>query len=278
MVRFESAEEQAARAALAEATDLAPVTYLPGAAPGMKRRSPLEGRSRAGSADGGRDEGDGERGEATAGAPVLSLGHRLRGAEARDHGDAAGFGGAASLDDAADLDDAQDADEVDAQVERQRGEKLLLQRLRGRSLSTAEAKDALRSTELAEEDIDDIVERFTELHYIDEARLADQIIYSHHERKGLGRTAVEAEMRRRKIVPAVMLEKLDDIPDDEQERATELAVKRVQQLERYDDQTIDRRLTGFLMRKGYSSAAVRVAVKAALASRGGKKSSTVRFR
>lgn len=167
--------------------------------------------------------------------------------------------------------------DADASAERERAEKVLLHRLRGRSLSTSEARDVLRSTDVDAHAVEEIIERFAELHYIDEEKLADQIIHSHHERKGLGRTGVQAEMRRRGLPADLILEKLEELPDDEAERAIDLAVKRVSQLERFDEKTIDRRLTGFLMRKGYSSGAVRLAVKAALESRSGGTSS-VRFR
>ena len=245
MVRFESADEQAAREQSHAADDLAPVTYLPGAAPGMKRRSPLEGRARR---------------ETTENAAVIALPV------------AAAVAGVAGVADAADF----DGDE-DSAAERERAESLLLKRLRGRSLSAHEARAVLRETDVDESEIEEIVERFIQLHYIDEVKLAEQIIHSHHERKGLGRSGVEGEMRRRKLLPDVILEKLEEIPDDEEERAMELALKRIPQLERFDEQTIDRRLTGFLMRKGYSSSAVRTAVKAALAARG-RGGSSVRFR
>ena len=251
MVRFESADEQAAREQSHAADDLAPVTYLPGAAPGMKRRSPLEGRARR---------------ETTENAAVIALPV------------AAAVAGVAGVADAADAADAADFDgDEDSAAERERAESLLLKRLRGRSLSAHEARAVLRETDVDESEIEEIVERFIQLHYIDEVKLAEQIIHSHHERKGLGRSGVEAEMRRRKLLPDVILEKLEEIPDDEEERATELALKRIPQLERFDEQTIDRRLTGFLMRKGYSSSAVRTAVKAALAARG-RGGSSVRFR
>jgi len=176
---------------------------------------------------------------------------------------------------------AEQADDAaeDAAEEREQAEKLLLQRLRGRSLSIVEAQKLLRSTEIDEEAVQEILERFTELHYLDEEKLADQIMHSHHERKGLGRSGVAAEMRQRGLDAELIAEKLEEMPDDEAERATELALKRVQQLDRFDDATIDRRLTGFLMRKGYASSVVRDAVKAALASRRGSgRTSTVRFR
>jgi len=176
---------------------------------------------------------------------------------------------------------AEQADDAadDAAEEREHAEKMLLQRLRGRSLSVIEAQKLLRSTDIDEDAVQEILERFAELHYLDEEKLADQIMHSHHERKGLGRSGVAAEMRQRGLDAELIAEKLEEMPDDEAERATELALKRVQQLDRFDDATIDRRLTGFLMRKGYASSVVRDAVKAALASRRGSgRASTVRFR
>lgn len=179
-------------------------------------------------------------------------------------------------DEAAFVDDAEV--EFDPVAEREHAESLLLSRLRSRSLSVVEATMVLAGTDATQEDIDDILTRFAELNYLDDNKLADQIIHTHHARKGLGRSGVEAEMRRRKIDQFVILEKLDELPDEEIERATELALTRVRQLSRVDDQTADRRLTGFLLRKGYSSAAVRAAVKAALATRlGSGRTSTVRF-
>lgn len=219
MVHFEPSD------AANERHDLAPVTYLPGVSPGMKRRSPLEGRA--------------EPTSVVVSAP---------------------------------------GDAFDPAEERERAEKLLLSRLRSRSLSEAEAFSILEATDIDAQEASDIVAHFTELNYLDDHKLADQIIHSHHQRKGLGRTGVEAEMRRRRIHQFVIMEKLEELPDDEAERAIDLAVKRVAQLSRFDDETADRRLTGFLMRKGYASAAVRVAVKTALATRTGSSGSGVRFR
>jgi regulatory protein len=175
--------------------------------------------------------------------------------------------------------DRADSAAEQAADDKAHAEKLLLQRLRGRSLSMVEAEKLLRSAELDEEAVQEILERFTELHYLDEEKLADQIVHSHHDRKGLGRSGVAAEMRQRGLGPELIAEKLEEMPDDEAERVTELALKRVAQLDRFDDATIDRRLTAFLMRKGYASSLVRDAVKAAMASRRGSgRTSTVRFR
>ena len=238
MVHFEPKNDAAPQAD----AGLAPVTYLPGAAPGMKRRSPLQ--SAAGEPDAAEIDAETDAAEVDADAEV-------------------------------EVDAETDAD-ADALDQRERAEKVLLHRLRGRSLSTVEALLVLNGTGVDSGEASEIIEKFIQLQYIDEVKLADQIIHSHNVRKGLGRTGVEAEMRRRKLDPSVMMDKLEELPDDEAERAIDLATKRMGQMERFDDQTIDRRLTGFLMRKGYSSAAVRLAVKAAMDSRGG--GSRVRFR
>jgi regulatory protein len=248
MVHFEPQDDAAERVD----TGLAPVTYLPGAAPGMKRRSPLQPRPVDGVTD-------------IEGAPAAA--------------EPAAVADEVDTDPRASDDATDEADfAADALDERERAEKILLHRLRGRSLSTVEALLVLGATGVDSGEASEIIEKFIELNYLDEAKLADQIIHSHNVRKGLGRTGVEAEMRRRKLDPSVMLDKLEELPDDEAERVIDLAIKRIAQMDRFDDQTIDRRLTGFLMRKGYSSSLVRLAVKAAMDSRGGGGASRVRFR
>ena len=59
-------------------------------------------------------------------------------------------------------------------------------------------------------------------------------------------------------------------------RARDLAVKRAAQLSSYDRETAERRLAGYLARRGYSGSTVRAAVQHALASR--HATSGVRFR
>ncbi|MEC5150362.1 regulatory protein RecX [Cryobacterium sp. GrIS_2_6] len=173
--------------------------------------------------------------------------------------------------------DTVDLDAAGVDPDSEHAEQVLLQRLRGRSLSISEARGVLVGLDLPESEIEEIVERFIRLDYLDEAKLAEQIVYSQHERKGLGRSGVQVEMRRRGLDKELIAETLDAMPDDETERAIEVAIKRVQQLGRLDDRTIDRRLNAFLMRKGYPSSVVREAVQAALDSRNGGGSSGVRF-
>jgi regulatory protein len=226
MVRFEPIDDAG--------REPAPVVYLPGAAPGMKRRSPLDGRGPVRRDPVGPESDDPDSGDPESGAPVP--------------------GDPESLHDVP----------LDAAAQLAQAEKLLLTRLRRRSLSVAEARAVVE--ELDGDAAEALIERFCELGYLDDARLADQVVHSHRDRKGLGRSGVEAEMRRRRIPQQAIQRTLEETPDDEEERAVEAACKRAAQLARYDAETIERRLTGFLMRKGYSSAVVRAAVRQALAS------------
>jgi SOS response regulatory protein OraA/RecX len=160
--------------------------------------------------------------------------------------------------------------------QRRRADNVLANRLRGRGLSLAEAREVLGDAEIDPDIVEETLARYVSLQYIDEAALAEQILHTHLDRKGLGRRSVEMEMRRRKLDPLVIEEAMAEQPDDELARATEVAMKRVGQLSSYDDETAERRLTSFLMRRGYGGGVVRDAAKAALATRRG--SSRVRFR
>jgi SOS response regulatory protein OraA/RecX len=160
--------------------------------------------------------------------------------------------------------------------QRRRADNVLANRLRGRGLSLAEAREVLEGADIDPDIAEETLARYVSLQYIDESALAEQILHTHLDRKGLGRRSVEMEMRRRKLDPLVIEEAMAEQPDDELARATEVAMKRVGQLSSYDDETAERRLTSFLMRRGYGGGVVRDAAKAALATRRG--SSRVRFR
>jgi regulatory protein len=112
------------------------------------------------------------------------------------------------------------------------------------------------------------LDRLERVGLLDDAALAVTLVYTQHTRKGLGRSAIAHELRRRHIEQEIIEDALSEIEDDdERERALELAHKRVGQLNSVDDDTAYRRLTGFLARKGYSSQIVRSAVESAMSTR-----------
>lgn len=147
-----------------------------------------------------------------------------------------------------------------------------------RSMSSHEMTQFLGTREFESEDIDGEIARLESCGLLDDAALAESLTRTLRERKSLGASAISAELRRRKIDQEHISAVLDVDRDDEQERATEIAVKRAPQLRSLDSVTAKRRLTGFLMRKGYSGSIVSAAVAAALAPGAGKSSSGPVFR
>jgi regulatory protein len=162
-----------------------------------------------------------------------------------------------------------------------RAENVSLNGLTRRNMSRWEIEKLLTSRELPEDVIAAEVARLEGVGLIDDAALAETLVRTQRERKGLGRQAVIAELRRRHIDAAIIdaaLETDDTGEDAEQERANELAIKKARALASYDQETAKRRLTGFLMRKGYSSSIVRTATDIALSGRASGRTGGVQFR
>lgn len=134
-----------------------------------------------------------------------------------------------------------------------------------RGISTAEMSDLLLRRGFEADAVSAECDRLLGVGLLDDALLAEALVRTFRERKGLGRGAVAAELKRRKIDPLVIEHTLSEIDsDDDNGRALELALKRAPQLRNLDYATAQRRLSAFLMRKGYSSSAVSSAVSAAL--------------
>ena len=149
-----------------------------------------------------------------------------------------------------------------------RASNVSIHQLARRGMSRWELEQVLAKREIEPETAAAELDRLESVGLLDDAALAVSLVYTQHSRKGLGRTAIEQELRRRHIAPEIIESALAEIADDEElSRATELAVKRVAQLATYDDETARRRLHGFLARKGYSSDVVRQAMDAAFATR-----------
>ncbi|WP_108248584.1 regulatory protein RecX [Planctomonas deserti] len=156
-------------------------------------------------------------------------------------------------------------------------ETVSMRALTRRGMSRWELGDLLARREYDIEAIEAELDRLQRVDLLDDAALAETVVRTKHERKGLGRNALARELAQRHIDPAVIDEAVSAIDDeDEQAMATEMAVKRARQFSSLDAATAERRLTGYLMRRGYSSSIVREATRVALAGHG--RGSGVRFR
>ncbi|MFJ4997299.1 regulatory protein RecX [Microbacterium sp. NPDC088619] len=172
---------------------------------------------------------------------------------------------------------------VDPAQLRAEAEELLVRKLRTRSLSLSEARMVLRgygqnAERLDSAAIDDVIDDFCRRGYLDDALLAGQLVTSGIERKGQGRVALSRALSQRGIPREVIDAALDDVPDDDAERALEYARSKARAMSRLDGDTALRRLVGQLSRRGYNGAIAMTAAKSALAEASfGSSSSGVRF-
>ena len=251
--------------------DLAPVTPLFGRrggrsasdsgaeSSGGSEQSPVAPRS--------HDADDDVRATGDAGALARVTEHwgRDRGAVVRGVADDEGDEG----------DEGDEPEGLDAQ--RRRAENVSLHALSRRGVSSSEMTRLLRDRDLDESVVADEMARLEGVGLLDDAQLARDLVEQKQRRKGLGRGAVSAELRQRGLDGDAVTAALDDIDDDdEQARADEWARKRASSLRGLDRETAERRLHGYLQRRGYRSETVRRAIERAL-PRGGAKGGGVRF-
>lgn len=134
-----------------------------------------------------------------------------------------------------------------------------------KGMSVAEMTKLLENREIDADDVSAEIERLEGAGLLDDSALAENLVRTLQERKGLGRSAISAELRRRKVDQVAIEEALESIDtDDELERAIEVATKRAGQLSSYDAATAKRRLGAYLQRRGYSGSILSQAMAAAL--------------
>jgi len=147
---------------------------------------------------------------------------------------------------------------------RENAEKSLLKKLRARSLSVREARGVLRDHELDDEAIDEVVASFERLGYLDDARLAEQLVHSGSDRKGQGRKAIAQTLAKRGVSREVADAALEELPDDDFERALEFARGKASSMHGLERDVAVRRLAGQLARRGYGGPVAMNATRQAL--------------
>jgi regulatory protein len=138
--------------------------------------------------------------------------------------------------------------------------KILLDQLTGQARSRSELATKLARKQVPAEVAERLLDRFTEVGLVDDAAFARDWIQSRQAGRGLARRALSVELRRKGVDPSLVSEAVAEVdPADEVEAARELVRRKLRSLERFDEVTKVRRLTGMLARKGYpSSVAFRV--------------------
>ena len=143
-------------------------------------------------------------------------------------------------------------------------ERGLLKKLRGRQVSVSEAKTYLGQYELGREGVEAILDAFLERGYLDDARLAEQVVHSGVDRKGQGRQALSQSLAKRGIPRDIADAALAGLPDDDAERALEFARSKAGSMRGLERDVALRRLAGQLARRGYGGSAALNAARQAL--------------
>jgi regulatory protein len=158
-------------------------------------------------------------------------------------------------------------------------EKVLLKRLRTRSLSVAEARALLLEHDLDDAAAERVLASTAAYGYLDDGALAEQLVHAGIDRKGQGRQAISQTLVKRGIPRDVAEAALAALPDDDFERALEYATNKARAMRGLDHDTALRRLTGQLARRGYGGSVAMSAARAALGPGSGGPAQTrgVRF-
>lgn len=141
-----------------------------------------------------------------------------------------------------------------------------LRLLSGRPRTRTELGEAMRRKGFAQEVVDGILERYSEVGMIDDAVFARAWVDSRHRVRGLSKRALAGELRRKGVDPEhveAAVERVSD--DDEREAALDLARRRYRGLAGQDPQAVLRKLVGMLARKGYGAGVAIPVVKQVLA-------------
>lgn len=152
----------------------------------------------------------------------------------------------------------------DAADRRARAETVLVKRLRGRSLSVREARAVLAESGVEHPDDEDIIAAFLDNGYLDDLRLAEQLLDGALGRKAQGRSAVAQTLSRRGLEREVIDIALASLPDDEEERALEFARHRARTMDGLAPDVALRRLHGQLARRGFGGPVAMSAARQAL--------------
>lgn len=129
---------------------------------------------------------------------------------------------------------------------------ICLRLLTGSARTRADLAKALGRRGIPDDVAGPVLDRLTEVGLIDDAAYAQAFVSTRHRDRGLGRSALRAELRRKGVDPAVAADAAAGIDDEaERLRAAELVVKRLDSAMFAGPDTAKRRLLAYLARRGY---------------------------
>lgn len=152
-----------------------------------------------------------------------------------------------------------------------------------RALSTGELQQSLLLAGYPELDAEQAVGECEQALYLNDEDLARSVTQKLRGSKGASRSNIRQKLRERALPPAAIEAALSELDDDEEHALIkQTANDRARRMKDLDRQTAERRLLGFLARRGWSgyvaSRAAREALDQAGVSRAGSAGGSVRFR
>jgi regulatory protein len=138
---------------------------------------------------------------------------------------------------------------------------IVLRQLAAGPRTRAQLTERLRRRGVPEEVREDVLDRFEDVHLVDDTEFARMWVESRHTGRGLARRALGYELRVRGIAEERIRDAVDVIStEDELESARELVRKQIDRRPEEEETRRFRRLAAMLTRKGYSPETVRRAV------------------
>ena len=161
--------------------------------------------------------------------------------------------------------DSEPAPILSPERQETRARNVLLYQLSKSAKSKDQCRKILEKRGIDSDIAEKVLDRFEEAQIIDDAVFARAFTNSRIRGKGLAKSAIARELREKGVDQELIETALQDLDaEGELARATELAVSRVRRMSHLEKVVIQRRLGGFLARKGYSGSIVQSATRAAL--------------
>ncbi len=145
--------------------------------------------------------------------------------------------------------------------------------------SSGELREDLLRLEHEPFEVDAVIDEFERSHYLDDLGLARLLTEKLRDTKRASRTQIRMKLRERRLPDGAIEEALGELDDEEEfELLRSAAQDRARRLGDLDRQTAERRLLGFLARRGWSGERAVRAAREALDGTARPSSGGVRFR
>jgi regulatory protein len=144
----------------------------------------------------------------------------------------------------------------------QRARNVLLHQLARSAKSTQQLRNILEQREIPNEIAERVLIRFTEVGLIDDQAYAETIVNSRRNFKGLSKSAIKRELNEKGVAAPLIEQAIESITaEDDMAAAQDLASRRIRQMSTLAKDVRERRLAGYLGRKGYPSSVVFAAIR-----------------